>query len=277
MSSEALRHRLVGILGCLAPCFARDFAALRRGSVPGGLGVGGSRCCHVAAGGGGLGRPASRYLPKRARFSAFRTLCSAWVKSRRFQCDVVGLRFGCGNAEGDSAERYLFCLLAADAARRYLGLGAASVAHGGLGTLLVEMGFEGRRGLRSALYVHAALVAFNRLRHGAGGDAVLSYAGRLKECGRLSSTVADILPSALRAAPLVACWVSVALSACPGADRTSAGIVRRLRALGGRSVAQRVAGAQLVCLLGPCLTSVHMHRHMCVHVYVYLYDCNRLG
>lgn len=87
-------------------------------------------------------------VPDAVKHSLLRTDANAWCTSRRFQAEVENCVYGCGAAEADMLEHYLFCPELLATALRHLRLHLDAVRHGGSGRLLQLLGSPGERGMR---------------------------------------------------------------------------------------------------------------------------------
>lgn len=132
-------------------------------------------------------------VPDSVKHSVLWTMANAWRTSRRFRAEARQCVLGCGAAEADELEHYLFCGELRATALRHLRLDLAAVRHGGVGKLLGLLVSPGDRGMRLALHLDTEPMAYSRARHDMGGTGVQAYAARLNEEARRFGAVARTL------------------------------------------------------------------------------------
>jgi hypothetical protein len=124
-------------------------------------------------------------LPAGLKLSVLRTVCNAWNTTSRFHQPVAACQFGCSAPADDRLAHYLCCPALARPADRLLSLDVNSLSPSPLLRLFLMLATQGTR-VRAAVFIDAALFAFNGVKNGASGSPACLFAGRVKDMHRLA-------------------------------------------------------------------------------------------
>jgi hypothetical protein len=124
-------------------------------------------------------------LPAGLKLSVLRTVCNAWNTTSRFHQPVAACQFGCPAPADDRLAHYLCCPALARPADRLLSLDVNSLSPSPLLRLFLMLATQGTR-VRAAVFIDAALFAFNGVKNGASGSPACLFAGRVKDMHRLA-------------------------------------------------------------------------------------------
>ncbi len=122
-------------------------------------------------------------LPSPLCLAVLRTVCNAWNTSSRFHQPVGACIFGCEGPADDRLVHYLCCPAIAAPALRLLSLDASTLVPTPLLSLFALLADPAQRSA-AALYVDAALFAFNSKKNGASATAGHVFAARVRDMRR---------------------------------------------------------------------------------------------
>jgi hypothetical protein len=130
-------------------------------------------------------------LPSPIRLAVLRTVCNAWNTTSRFHQPVGACIFGCEGPADDRLVHYLCCPAIAAPALRLFAIDPSSLLPIPILSLFALLADPAMRSA-AALYVDAALFAFNSMKNGVAASAGNVFAARVRDMRR--RTPSHLLP-----------------------------------------------------------------------------------